>query len=48
MDVIVGASAVIDGKASTISGVKAVGNKLTIALTSPAPDCLARLAMPFF
>ena len=35
MDVIVGASAVIDGKASTISGVKAVGNKLTIALTQP-------------
>ena len=38
MDVIVGASAVIDGKASTISGVKAAGNKLTIKLTRPAPD----------
>ena len=48
MDVIVGASAVIDGKASTISGVKAVGNKLTIALTSPAPDLISRLAMTFF
>ena len=48
MDVIVGASAVIDGKASTISGVKAVGNKLTIALNSPAPDLISRLGMTFF
>ena len=48
MDVIVGASAVIDGKASTISGVKAVGNKLTIALNTPAPDLISRLGMTFF
>ena len=48
MDVIAGADAVINGKATTISGVKAVGNKLTIALTTASPDLLSRLAMPFF
>ncbi len=48
MDVIAGASAVIDGKASTISGVKAVGNKLTIALNVAAPDLISRLGMTFF
>ena len=48
MDVISGATAMIDGKASSISGVKAVGNKLTIALDKPSPDLLSRLAMPFF
>ncbi len=48
MDVISGADAAINGKASTISGVKAVGNKLTIALDKASPDLLARLAMPFF
>jgi len=48
MDVIAGADAVINGKASTISGVKAVGNKLIITLDKPSPDLLSRLAMPFF
>ena len=48
MDVISGADAMINGKASTISGVKAVGNKLTIALDKASPDLLSRLAMPFF
>jgi len=48
MDVIAGANAVLDGKASTISGVKAAGSKLTITLSSPSPDLLARLSMPFF
>jgi ABC-type oligopeptide transport system substrate-binding subunit len=48
MDVITGANAMINGKAASISGVKAVGNKLTIALDKASPDLLARLAMPFF
>jgi ABC-type oligopeptide transport system substrate-binding subunit len=47
-DVIVGAQDRIDGKASSVSGVTAKGNKLTIKLLHPAPDLLARLAMPFF
>jgi len=45
---IVGAQAVLDGKAKSISGIKAKGTKLTINLTSPHPDFLARVAMPFF
>ena len=41
--------AVIDGKASSISGVKVIGaNKLSVTLTKAAPDFLARLTMPFF
>jgi ABC-type transport system substrate-binding protein len=47
-DVIVGAQDRIDGKASSVTGVTAKGNKLTIKLLHPAPDLLARLAMPFF
>jgi ABC-type oligopeptide transport system substrate-binding subunit len=39
---------VIDGKATTASGVKASGNKLIISLTKPSPDFLARLTMPFY
>jgi len=45
---IVGAQAVIDGKAKSVSGVKVSGNKLTIRLTGSHPDFLARVAMPFF
>jgi ABC-type oligopeptide transport system substrate-binding subunit len=45
---IVGAQAAIDGKASTVSGVKVNGKHLVITLTQPAPDFLARIAMPFF
>jgi len=46
---IVGASAVIDGKASKASGVKVLSPyKLRITLTKRAPDLLSRLAMPFF
>jgi len=45
---IAGAQAVIDGKASTISGVKVKGNHLLITLTQNSPDFLARIAMPFF
>src|SRR5262245_56548588 len=46
---IVGASAVIDGKATKASGVKVLSPyKLQISLTKRAPDLLSRLAMPFF
>jgi peptide/nickel transport system substrate-binding protein len=45
---IVGAQAVIDGKAKEASGVTVTGNKLTIKLTKPAPDFLNRIAMWFF
>ena len=48
LDVVAGAQAAIDGKASNISGVKVVGNKLSITLIKSAPDFLARLSMPFF
>src|SRR4051794_11367173 len=47
-DLIVGAQAHVDGKASGVSGVTAKGNKLTIRLTHPGPDLLARLATPSF
>jgi len=33
---------------SDVKGVKATGNKLAIKLKHPAPDFLARMAMPFF
>jgi ABC-type oligopeptide transport system substrate-binding subunit len=46
-DVVKGAQDVVDGKAATISGVRAVGNKFIIQLTKPAPDFIARLTMPF-
>jgi oligopeptide transport system substrate-binding protein len=49
VDDIVGAQAVIDGKATKARGVKALSPyKLQIRLTQRAPDLLARLAMPFF
>jgi len=48
MSDIVGAQAVIDGKASSISGVKVQGSHLVISLTKPSPDFLSRIAMPFF
>ena len=47
LDIVLGAKAVIDGKANTISGVRASGNKLTVRLTKASPDFLARLTMPF-
>jgi peptide/nickel transport system substrate-binding protein len=47
LDIVQGAQAAIDGKAKTISGVKANGNKLVIRLTKASPDLLARVAMPF-
>ncbi len=45
---IVGAKAVLDGKATTASGVTAKGQTLTIKLTKVAPDFLARMTMEFF
>ncbi len=47
-DLIVGAQERLDDKASTVSGVAAKGNKLTIKLVHPGPDLLARLATPPF
>jgi ABC-type transport system substrate-binding protein len=45
---IVGVKEVEDGKASSISGISAKGNKLIIKLTQPAPDLLSRLTLPPF
>jgi oligopeptide transport system substrate-binding protein len=46
---IVGAEAVIAGRASRATGVRALGRyTLQIRLSRRAPDLLARLAMPFF
>jgi peptide/nickel transport system substrate-binding protein len=45
---IVGAQDVVDGKATTASGVKVAGNKLTITLAKPSADFLARISLPFF
>jgi ABC-type transport system substrate-binding protein len=46
---IVGAAAVIDGKATTISGVRVLAPyRLRIRLTKPLGDFTARLTMPFF
>jgi peptide/nickel transport system substrate-binding protein len=47
-DDIVGATAYMTGRAAHISGVIARRNTLTVRLTAPAPDILARLAQPFF
>jgi oligopeptide transport system substrate-binding protein len=46
---IVGADAVMGGKADVISGVKAVGRYgLRIKTTRPLPDLVSRLTLPFF
>jgi YVTN family beta-propeller protein len=47
-DDIVGARAYVAGNAAHIAGVTARGNRLTVRLTRPAPDLLARLAQSFF
>jgi peptide/nickel transport system substrate-binding protein len=44
---IVGADAVVAGKAATASGIIVKGNKLTIKLTQPDGGLLAKLATPF-
>ena len=45
---IVGAQDVLDGKATTASGVTVKGNKITIKLTAADGGLLAKLGMPFF
>jgi ABC-type transport system substrate-binding protein len=46
---IVGADAVIDGKAASMAGVRVLGPyRLQIRLTKPLGDFTARLTMPFF
>ena len=45
---IVGADAYIAGRVTHISGITASGNKLIIRLRAPAPDFLARIALPAF
>jgi len=46
---IVGAVAVIDGDAESISGIRVLArDRLQIRLTKPIDDLLARLTMPFF
>ena len=45
---IVGATAYEAGRASHVEGIVATGDRLTIRLTRPAPDLLARLAFPTF
>ena len=45
---IVGAKAVLDGKAQKASGIVAKGQTLTVKLTHVAPDFIARLSMDFF
>jgi len=45
---ILGADAVVAGKAATASGVIAKGNKLTIKLSAPDGGLLAKIATPFF
>jgi YVTN family beta-propeller protein len=45
---IVGAGAYMAGKSTHIAGVIAQGSTLTIRLTAPAPDLLARIAEPAF
>ena len=45
---VVGADARIAGRASSVSGIVASGQKLTIRLTQNDPTFLAEIAMPFF
>jgi ABC-type transport system substrate-binding protein len=45
---IVGADDVRSGRATTARGVEARGNTLVVRLTRPAPDFVARTALPFF
>jgi YVTN family beta-propeller protein len=45
---IVGAQAFASGKAKDVSGIVVHGTKLSITLSRPAPNFLARIAMPLF
>jgi peptide/nickel transport system substrate-binding protein len=46
-NVIAGSQAVADGKATSISGIKAQGNTLTMTLTSPVGSFLKRMTVPW-
>ena len=46
-NVIQGAPAVIAGKASTVSGIKATTNTVTFTLTAPTASFLYRMTLPF-
>jgi len=48
MHTVVGADARNEGKAKSVSGVAARGQKLTVRLTKADPTFLAQIAMPFF
>ena len=49
MHEIVGADAVVDGKARVISGIRVLGRyRLQMRLTKPLSDFAARLTIPFF
>ncbi len=48
MEEIKGAKAVLDKKAKTASGIRAVGNNVVIDLVKPVPDIVNRLTMAFF
>jgi DNA-binding SARP family transcriptional activator/ABC-type transport system substrate-binding protein len=48
LDDIAGERAFRNGRTEHIAGLRASGNKLSITLTRPSPDFLARLALPFF
>ena len=48
MQDIVGAFDVLQGRRRTASGIVARGNTLVVQFTRPAPDFLARTAMPYF
>jgi ABC-type oligopeptide transport system substrate-binding subunit len=45
---IVGAKAVLGGKAKRASGIQVRGNQLILTLEQPVPDLVSRLTMPFF
>jgi peptide/nickel transport system substrate-binding protein len=45
---VLGADAMLAGKAKSLSGVTVNGDKLTIKLTAASPDFISRIAMPFF
>ena len=48
LDAIVGVRAFEQGRAAHVTGIAAVGQRLTITLLKPVGDLPARLAIPFF
>lgn len=45
---VVGAKAVLDGKAQRARGIAVKGDRITITLTKVAPDFVSRMTLPFF